>query len=393
MTLRSLRKLPTTQPNTLTFAELVRLSLAALGLATVAVSPAWADAPPTGAESAAARRVGGGHTPWRQLPDSAQEIAKSKRGTRPINASRTAAPPTMRGKAATRVVAQPVQVPVRVQQTGFEDEAVLTEGSDPVPSLEEGVEDLPQWPQDGARIGPPIPVAEDVESCERREGMPVDRLAQRPAPDYQEQAEQQADDKKIKLIRPFRQMREIKPHYDYEPDFEMLKTDRCYNLCPRPGSPDCPECDPNDPRDSQGGLICPDCPAEAVLRDLDRKNPSINDFPIRNFAHIHYCWEPTNMSALPLYFEDVALERYGHTRGFLIDPPFKVGLFALQFIGLPYQMTIDPPWIKRYALGFYRPGQFVCPKYYQVPWNTKAAVVEASVLTGSYFLFSPATSP
>src|SRR5690349_12086856 len=103
MTLPSLRKLPTTQPNTLTFAELVRLSLAALGLATVAVSPAWGDSIATGTESAAARKVGGGHSPWRQLPDTATEIAKSRAAARPINATRTAAAPSARSRAATRV--------------------------------------------------------------------------------------------------------------------------------------------------------------------------------------------------------------------------------------------------------------------------------------------------
>ena len=58
-----------------------------------------------------------------------------------------------------------------------------------------------------------------------------------------------------------------------------------------------------------------------------------------------------------------------------------------------YQMSIDPPWKKRYALGWYRPGQYVPYKYYQVPWNTQAAITEAGVLTGAYFLFAPGISP
>jgi hypothetical protein len=56
-------------------------------------------------------------------------------------------------------------------------------------------------------------------------------------------------------------------------------------------------------------------------------------------------------------------------------------------------MTIDPIAKKRYALGWFRPGQYVPYKYYQVPWNTEAAVVEAGVIAGSYFLFAPGVGP
>jgi hypothetical protein len=196
------------------------------------------------------------------------------------------------------------------------------------------------------------------------------------------------------MIRPFKKMREIHPFFDYEPDSELTAADRCHNLCPRPDGTACPECvEPGLEGAPEGKLACPECPAEINLRETNRLVGSVNDLPTRNFPHIHYCWEPTNVYSYPLYFEDHCLERYGHTRNYLLQPVFSVGLFAAQFVGLPYQMTIDPIAKKRYALGWFRPGQYVPYKYYQVPWNTEAAVVEAGVIAGSYFLFAPGVGP
>jgi hypothetical protein len=77
----------------------------------------------------------------------------------------------------------------------------------------------------------------------------------------------------------------------------------------------------------------------------------------------------------------------------LIQPFFSAAKFAVQFVGLPYQMSIDPVCKRRYVLGWHRPGQFVPYKCYQIPWNTQAAVTEAAVLTGAFFLFAPSVSP
>ena len=113
----------------------------------------------------------------------------------------------------------------------------------------------------------------------------------------------------------------------------------------------------------------------------------------RNFAFTYYAWEPTNLYHYPIYFEDVPLERYGHTRHYLIQPVFSGVKFAVQFLGIPYQMTLCPPLMKQYSLGYYRPGEFVPCKYYQIPWNAEAALVEAGVITGAYFLFAPGVGP
>lgn len=106
----------------------------------------------------------------------------------------------------------------------------------------------------------------------------------------------------------------------------------------------------------------------------------------RVFADTVFAWHPSNFHHYPLYFEDVALERYGHTHHPLVQPFVSIGRFSGQLLMLPYQMTLDPVNKEVYALGYYRPGDCAPKLRYQVPWNGTAAAVEAGVLTGLFFL-------
>ncbi|MGE5195360.1 MAG: hypothetical protein ACM3U2_22935 [Deltaproteobacteria bacterium] len=187
------------------------------------------------------------------------------------------------------------------------------------------------------------------------------------------------ESKPRKFVKPFRQIAEILPYDTYDPISTAAERERCpTNLCPCPEGAECPEC----------------CPDEDSLRRLGReKGEPDRPFIPRDFAHIHYCWEPTNMYHYPIYFEDVPLERYGHTRHYLIQPFFSGAKFAVQLLGLPYQMTLDPVCSRQYSLGYYRPGECAPYKYYQIPLNAEAALVEAGVITGGYFLFAPGVGP
>jgi hypothetical protein len=109
-------------------------------------------------------------------------------------------------------------------------------------------------------------------------------------------------------------------------------------------------------------------------------------FQPRAFPDVAMPWEPTNFYHYPLYFEDPALERYGHTRPFVIQPFFSGARFMGQLLSLPYQMTIDPVCKEMYALGWYRPGECAPKLKYQVPFNAQAAAVQAGVTTGMFFL-------
>lgn len=111
-----------------------------------------------------------------------------------------------------------------------------------------------------------------------------------------------------------------------------------------------------------------------------------DEYHPRMFADTAVTWQPTNLYHLPLYFEDPALERYGHTYPFVVQPFVSVARFSGQLVAIPYQMTLDPPTKPMYALGWYRPGE-VAPKLkYQIPWNAEAAAVQAGVTTGLIFL-------
>jgi hypothetical protein len=106
----------------------------------------------------------------------------------------------------------------------------------------------------------------------------------------------------------------------------------------------------------------------------------------RAFPDAVFPWEAPNLWHYPLYFEDPALERYGHSHGYIAQPFWSVARFSGQLLALPYQMTIDPPCCPVYALGWYRPGDCAPKLKYKIPWNTHAAAVEAGVVTGLFFL-------
>ncbi len=153
----------------------------------------------------------------------------------------------------------------------------------------------------------------------------------------------------------------ILPYYDYAPDGE----EPCEYLCPRPEG--CPADEGRRP-----------CPEMVALPDVSR--------PVRTFVDAHVLWEPSNLFHNPLYFEDHALERYGHTHNDFLQPLVSVGKFGVQLVGLPYQMAMHPVHERQYTLGWHRPGECVPTRYHLPPWNTKAAIAAGGVYTGLIFL-------
>lgn len=112
----------------------------------------------------------------------------------------------------------------------------------------------------------------------------------------------------------------------------------------------------------------------------------LNSFPDRSFPAVLMPWDAPNFFYYPLYFEDPALERYGHTYHPLIQPLASISRFSGQLVALPYQMTLDPPAREVSSLGWYRPGECAPNLHYQVPLNAKAAAVEVATITGLAFL-------
>ncbi|MEZ6063321.1 MAG: hypothetical protein R3C19_23485 [Planctomycetaceae bacterium] len=93
-------------------------------------------------------------------------------------------------------------------------------------------------------------------------------------------------------------------------------------------------------------------------------------------------WAPTNLWHNPLYFEDPALERYGHTYNRWVQPFASGGRFMTQLVGLPYQMTLHPMHAREYTLGWYRPGECAPKLKYQIPFNEEATVMQTLVVVG-----------
>jgi hypothetical protein len=113
--------------------------------------------------------------------------------------------------------------------------------------------------------------------------------------------------------------------------------------------------------------------------------------PPRNWSPNRMYWSAAATCHLPLYFQDAALERYGHSteqffgplgkcltypiddprqsnqRNQIMQPFFSIGLFAAQIALWPYNLIMDPPWESEYDLGYYRPGDLVPTDVYYLP--------------------------
>ncbi len=99
-------------------------------------------------------------------------------------------------------------------------------------------------------------------------------------------------------------------------------------------------------------------------------------------------WHAANLCHKPLYFEEVALERYGHSDGPFVQPLRSTAHFFVNLLTLPYQTGIHPPNECIYALGYYRPGNCAPWLAYPVPISREGAARQATVmLTGAYTLF------
>lgn len=97
-------------------------------------------------------------------------------------------------------------------------------------------------------------------------------------------------------------------------------------------------------------------------------------------------WSASKSWHRPLYFEEVNLERHGYQCHPAVQPLVSGAHFFLTVPTLPYQATAYPPRECIYTLGHYRPGS--CPPWqrHRLPWDARAAAVQAGVTTGLVFL-------
>jgi hypothetical protein len=107
----------------------------------------------------------------------------------------------------------------------------------------------------------------------------------------------------------------------------------------------------------------------------------------RVWPEITYTWKASALCSKPLYFEQVGLERYGHSWPRCTQPLISGAHFFGSAFMLPYKMGIETPNECIYALGHYRPGS--CAPYYipAVPFTWRAAGYQTGIFTGIHFAF------
>ena len=101
-------------------------------------------------------------------------------------------------------------------------------------------------------------------------------------------------------------------------------------------------------------------------------SPESGAYEVRNWTMTTFTWTASALCHKPLYFEEVQLERYGHTAG----PMKQAALSGVHFFGniffLPYHMGLNTPNECQYALGYYRPGDCAPWMMPAVPLSSRA---------------------
>lgn len=93
-----------------------------------------------------------------------------------------------------------------------------------------------------------------------------------------------------------------------------------------------------------------------VQVESDESPPTADPLHPGSTAEYHFHWAPSELQQRPAYFDDVPLQRYGHTHHPLLQPAIS----AVKFFGsiplLPCKMRLQCPGKPVYTLGYHRPG-------------------------------------
>ncbi len=110
------------------------------------------------------------------------------------------------------------------------------------------------------------------------------------------------------------------------------------------------------------------------------------DFNGRNWSGTTFTFKASLLCHKPLYFEEVDLERYGHSLNPLIGPVWSGVHFFITIPTLPYQMSLAPINECQYILGYYRPGNCAPYLFPPIPLSAEAALIEATSVVGGFFI-------
>ena len=119
-------------------------------------------------------------------------------------------------------------------------------------------------------------------------------------------------------------------------------------------------------------------PTECTLGD--------EQYQMRGWIPSTMAWKASDLCHKPLYFEEVQLERYGHTSGPITQPVVSGAHFFLNIATLPYKMGLHPPNECRYPLGYYRPGNCAPWLLPPVPISARAGLMQAGAVVGGAYV-------
>ena len=106
----------------------------------------------------------------------------------------------------------------------------------------------------------------------------------------------------------------------------------------------------------------------------------------REWTKMKMTWKASNLCHNPLYFQDINLERYGHTHGPFLEPVIQSAHFFGGIMVLPYKMGVHTPCECIYPLGYYRPGNCAPWITQPIPLSTRGALSQAATMTGLFWL-------
>jgi hypothetical protein len=148
------------------------------------------------------------------------------------------------------------------------------------------------------------------------------------------------------------------------------------------------------PRGNDLVINCPDGTGFKSIRDITVDiRPTIGELPKecplnttdytgRHFSQTCFQWKASAVCTKAAYFEDVQLERYGHSVCPVLQPVISGAKFFATVPLLPYKMGVTPPKECVYTLGYYRVGN--CAPYMLDPFpiSVRGALFEGLAIGG-----------
>ncbi|MGL4942337.1 MAG: hypothetical protein ACRC46_04010 [Thermoguttaceae bacterium] len=145
---------------------------------------------------------------------------------------------------------------------------------------------------------------------------------------------------------------------------------------------------------------CPDAPGFHPIRNIsiDIRPDSANGLPkecpvpqnpyeARQRETTCFHWKASALATKGAYFEDVQLERYGHTICPVLQPVISGAKFFVGVPLIPYKAGVRLPNECFYTLGYYRVGD--CAPYVvePVPLSVRGGLFQAGAIVGGAAMF------